>query len=161
MDTGEVSLDVQDLEVTVGRAGKGGKSLLDKVSFPVGEKCLLGVVGPSGAGKSTLINALTGRRPADSGTVLYDGRDLYRDFAELRQRIGLVPQDDILHAQLTVRKALGYAAELRFPQDTAKAERQARVAEVIRELGLVQRADQPIHSLSGGQRKRVSVPWSC
>lgn len=157
VDTGEVSLDVQDLEVTVGREGKGGKTLLDRVSFPVGEKCLLGVVGPSGAGKSTLLNALTGQRPGDSGTVLYDGRDLYRDFAELRQRIGLVPQDDILHAQLTVRKALGYAAELRFPQDTAKAERQARVAEVIRELGLEERADQPIHSLSGGQRKRVSV----
>lgn len=109
------------------------------------------------AGKSTLLNALTGQRPADSGTVLYDGRDLYRDYAELRQRIGLVPQDDILHAQLTVRRALSYAAELRFPQDTAKAERQARVDEVIRELGLEQRAGQPIHSLSGGQRKRVSV----
>ncbi|MGW3930810.1 FHA domain-containing protein [Streptomyces microflavus] len=154
VDTGEVSLDVQDLEVTVGKAGK---TLLDGVSFPVGEKCLLGVVGPSGAGKSTLLNALTGLRPADTGTVLYDGRDLYRDFAELRQRIGLVPQDDILHSQLTVRKALGYAAELRFPQDTAKAERQARVSEVIHELGLEERVDQPIHSLSGGQRKRVSV----
>ncbi len=157
VDTGEVSLDVQDLEVHVGRSGRGRKTLLDKVSFPVGEKCLLGVVGPSGAGKSTLLNALTGLRPADTGTVLYDGRDLYRDFAGLRQRIGLVPQDDILHSQLTVRKALGYAAEPRFPQDTAKAERQARVSEVIHEPGLEQRVDQPIHSLSGGQRKRVSV----
>ncbi|NUK28363.1 ATP-binding cassette domain-containing protein, partial [Streptomyces lunaelactis] len=154
VDTGEVSLDVQDLAVTVDR---GRKTLLDHVSFPVGEKCLLAVVGPSGAGKSTLLNALTGLRPADRGTVLYDGRDLYRDYAELRQRIGLVPQDDILHSQLTVRRALGYAAELRFPQDTAKTERQARVAEVVRELGLEQRAGQPIHSLSGGQRKRVSV----
>ncbi|WP_328908508.1 FHA domain-containing protein [Streptomyces sp. NBC_00234] len=154
VDTGEVSLDVQDLAVTVDR---GRKTLLDEVAFPVGEKCLLAVVGPSGAGKSTLLNALTGLRPADRGRVLYDGRDLYRDFAELRQRIGLVPQDDILHAQLTVRRALGYAAELRFPQDTAASEREARVAEVIGELGLEQRADQPIHSLSGGQRKRVSV----
>ncbi len=154
VDIGEVSLDVQDLAVTV---DKGSKTLLDHVTFPVGEKCLLAVVGPSGAGKSTLLNALTGLRPADHGTVLYDGRDLYRDFAELRQRIGLVPQDDILHSQLTVRRALGYAAELRFPQDTAKSERQARVQEVVRELGLEQRADQPIHSLSGGQRKRVSV----
>ncbi|MEG8275043.1 FHA domain-containing protein [Streptomyces sp. AHA2] len=154
VDTGEVSLDVQDLAVTVDR---GRKTLLDHVSFPVGEKCLLAVVGPSGAGKSTLLNALTGQRPAGHGTVLYDGRDLYRDYAELRQRIGLVPQDDILHAQLTVRKALSYAAELRFPQDTAKAERRARVDEVIRELGLQERADQPVHSLSGGQRKRVSV----
>jgi ABC-type multidrug transport system ATPase subunit/ABC-type multidrug transport system permease subunit len=154
VDTGEVSLDVQDLTVAVDH---GRKTLLDHVSFPVGEKCLLAVVGPSGAGKSTLLNALTGQRPADHGTVLYDGRDLYRDYAELRQRIGLVPQDDILHAQLTVRSALSYAAELRFPQDTAKAERRARVDEVIRELGLEQRAAQPVHSLSGGQRKRVSV----
>ncbi|MEU3339086.1 FHA domain-containing protein [Streptomyces sp. NPDC002144] len=154
VDTGEVSLDVQDLAVAVDR---GRKTLLDHVSFPVGEKCLLAVVGPSGAGKSTLLNALTGQRPADHGTVLYDGRDLYRDYAELRQRIGLVPQDDILHAQLTVRSALSYAAELRFPQDTAKAERRARVDEVIRELGLEQRVRQPVHSLSGGQRKRVSV----
>jgi ABC-type multidrug transport system ATPase subunit len=154
VDTGEVSLDVQDLTVAVDH---GRKILLDQVSFPVGEKCLLAVVGPSGAGKSTLLNALTGQRPADRGTVLYDGRDLYRDYAELRQRIGLVPQDDILHAQLTVHSALSYAAELRFPQDTAKAERQARVDEVVRELGLEQRATQPVHSLSGGQRKRVSV----
>ncbi|WP_405539981.1 ATP-binding cassette domain-containing protein [Streptomyces sp. NBC_00075] len=154
VDTGEVSLDVQDLTVAVDH---GRKTLLEGVSFPVGEKCLLAVVGPSGAGKSTLLNALTGQRPADHGTVLYDGRDLYRDYAELRQRIGLVPQDDILHAQLTVRGALSYAAELRFPQDTAKAERRARVDEVVRELGLEQRAKQPVHSLSGGQRKRVSV----
>ncbi|MEU8437248.1 FHA domain-containing protein [Streptomyces sp. NPDC029216] len=153
-DTGEVSLDVQDLGVTVDR---GRKTLMDGVTFPVGAKCLLAVVGPSGAGKSTLLGALTGLRPADTGSVLYDGRDLYRDYAELRSRIGLVPQDDILHAQLTVRRALVYAAELRFPQDTSRAEREARVDEVIRELGLVQRADQPIHSLSGGQRKRVSV----
>ncbi|MFD7459936.1 MULTISPECIES: FHA domain-containing protein [unclassified Streptomyces] len=154
VDTGEISLDVQELTVAVDR---GRKLLLDHVSFPVGEKCLLAVVGPSGAGKSTLMNALTGQRPADHGTVLYDGRDLYHDYAELRQRIGLVPQDDILHTQLTVRAALTYAAELRFPQDTAKAERRARVEEVIRELGLQERAGQPVHSLSGGQRKRVSV----
>ncbi|MGW7368243.1 FHA domain-containing protein [Streptomyces sp. NPDC054841] len=154
VDSGEVSLDVQDLGVAV---DEGRKVLLEHVSFPVGEKCLLAVVGPSGAGKSTLLNALTGLRPADHGTVLYDGRDLYRDYAELRRRIGLVPQDDILHIQLTVRRALGYAAELRFPEDTTPAEREARVDEVIRELGLEQRADQTIHSLSGGQRKRVSV----
>jgi ABC-type multidrug transport system ATPase subunit/ABC-type multidrug transport system permease subunit len=153
VDTGAVGLDVTDLTVRVG----GGRTLLDGVTFPVAEKCLLAVAGPSGAGKSTLLNALTGLRPAEEGSVRYDGRDLYRDYAELRQRIGLVPQDDILHTQLTVRRALGYAAELRFPGDTSKAERRARVTEVISELGLDQRADQVISSLSGGQRKRVSV----
>ncbi|WP_438485260.1 FHA domain-containing protein [Streptomyces sp. S186] len=156
VDTGEVSLDVQRLSVRVGR-GTARRTLLGGVSFPVGEKSLLAVIGPSGVGKSTLLNALTGLRPADEGTVLYDGRDLYRDYAELRRRIGLVPQDDILHTQLKVRRALGYAAELRFPEDTAPAERAARVGEVIGELGLGERAGLPIHKLSGGQRKRVSV----
>ncbi|GAA4987269.1 FHA domain-containing protein [Kitasatospora paranensis] len=153
-DTGEVSLDVQGLFV---RVGPDRRVLLDGVGFPLAEKTLVAVAGPSGAGKSTLLNALTGLRPADEGTVLYDGRDLYRDYAELRRRIGLVPQDDILHTQLTVRRALSYAAELRFPGDTAKHERAARVTEVIRELGLDSRADLVISSLSGGQRKRVSV----
>ncbi|MFD8595678.1 FHA domain-containing protein [Kitasatospora sp. NPDC059646] len=153
VDTGDIDLDVSDLTVQV----DGDRTLLDHVTFPVGQKSLLAVAGPSGAGKSTLLNALTGLRPADRGTVSYDGRDLYRDYAELRQRIGLVPQDDILHTQLTVRKALSYAAELRFPDDTAPGERAARVTEVIDELGLAPRSDQVISSLSGGQRKRVSV----
>ncbi|MBP0453063.1 ATP-binding cassette domain-containing protein [Kitasatospora sp. RG8] len=152
VDTGDITLDVADLVVTVGDG-----RLLDGISFPVGQDCLLAVTGPSGSGKSTLLNALTGLRPADGGTVRYDGRDLYRDYAELRHRIGLVPQDDILHTQLTVRRALGYAAELRFPGDTGAAERNARVDEVIAELGLEKRADLVVASLSGGQRKRVSV----
>jgi ABC-type multidrug transport system ATPase subunit len=156
VDTGDIALRVERLSVQVGRQEEE-RVLLDAVSFPVAEKSLLAVVGPSGAGKSTLLNALTGMRPADEGSVRYDGRDLYRDYAELRQRIGLVPQDDILHTQLTVRRALSYAAELRFPGDTERAERAERVREVIAELGLEQRADQVISSLSGGQRKRVSV----
>ncbi|GAA2240727.1 FHA domain-containing protein [Kitasatospora cystarginea] len=153
VDTGDIDLNVEDLVVTVA----GGRQLLDHISFPVGQDCLLAVAGPSGSGKSTLLNALTGLRPADHGTVRYDGRDLYHDYAELRSRIGLVPQDDILHTQLTVRRALGYAAELRFPGDTDPAEREARIEKVIAELGLGERADQVIASLSGGQRKRVSV----
>ncbi|MGW7003499.1 ATP-binding cassette domain-containing protein [Streptomyces sp. NPDC054933] len=133
------------------------KTLLDSVSFDLPEKSLVAIVGPSGSGKSTLLRALTGYRAADSGEVLYDGRDLYQQFAELRHRIGLVPQDDILHPQLTVMKALRYAARLRFPHDTDAAERDARVTEVLAELGLSHRAENRITALSGGQRKRVSV----
>jgi ABC-type multidrug transport system ATPase subunit len=152
-DTGAVSLSAHDLTVTVDK----GKVLLDHVSFPLGEKCLVAVIGPSGSGKSTLLRALTGLRPADQGTVSYDGRDLYRDYSELRSRIGLVPQDDILHTQLTVRRALIYAAELRFPDDTRQHERKARVDEVLKELGLDHRKGNKVSALSGGQRKRVSV----
>lgn len=118
---------------------------------------LIAVIGPSGSGKSTLLKALTGYRPADRGDVLYDNRNLYKQFAELRQRIGLVPQDDILHKELTVRKALKYAAKLRFPADTSEQEREQRIGEVLRELKLDIHKEKRVSSLSGGQRKRVSV----
>ena len=148
-----VVLSARGLTVTL----PSGKVLLDNVSFPLPERCLLGVIGPSGAGKSTLLGALTGMRPATSGSVLYDGRDLYANYAELRHRIGLVPQENILHTQLAARRGLSYAAELRFPQDTSPAERSRRVDEVLAELSLARHADTRTGSLSGGQQKRVNV----
>ncbi|MFF5186047.1 FHA domain-containing protein [Streptomyces sp. NPDC000345] len=153
VDTGEVSFSARHLTVTV----DGGKQILKDVSFGVPEKSLIAVIGPSGSGKSTLLKALTGYRPANQGDVLYDNRNLYKQFAELRQRIGLVPQDDILHKELTVKKALKYAAKLRFPADTTPAEREARIDEVLRELKLDIHKEKKVTSLSGGQRKRVSV----
>ena len=153
IDEGDVSLIAQDLTVRL----PSGKILLDHVSFPIPERSLVGIIGPSGAGKSTLLGALTGMRPATSGAVLYDNRDLYTHYAELRHRIGLVPQENILHTQLSARRALGYAAELRFPGDTSSAERDRRVNEVIDELGLRKHADTRAGSLSGGQQKRVNV----
>src|SRR5215831_6157697 len=153
VDTGDVSLVARDLTVTLGN----GKVLLDHVSFPLGERCLLGIIGPSGAGKSTLLGALTGMRPANGGSVLYDDRDLYANYSELRHRIGLVPQENILHTQLTARRALRYAAELRFPRDTSKAERNRRVDEVLGELSITAHAETRTDRLSGGQQKRVNV----
>jgi len=153
VDDGLISFNAQDLVVKVG----GGKILLNHVTFPIPEKSLVGVIGPSGAGKSTLLGALTGMRPADTGTVLYDNRDLYRNYAELRYRIGLVPQESVLHTQLTARRALQYSAELRFPADTTAHERDARIDEVMGELGLTKHANTRADRLSGGQLKRVNV----
>ncbi|MDT0344887.1 FHA domain-containing protein [Streptomyces litchfieldiae] len=154
VDTGEVSFSARHLTVQV---NNGQLTILNDVSFGVPEKSLIGVIGPSGSGKSTLLRALTGYRPATYGEVLYDHRNLYTHFAELRHRIGLVPQDDILHTALQVRTALRLAAKLRFPGDVADAERDARVEEVLAELKLSHHAEKRISSLSGGQRKRVSV----
>jgi ABC transport system ATP-binding/permease protein len=153
VDTGDVEIEVHDLVVTVAN----GRRLLDEVGFTLNSRGLLAVVGPSGAGKSTLLGALTGSRPANSGSVRYGGRDLYANYDELRQRIGLVPQDDILHPQLTVRRALSYAAQLRFPFETPAADREQRIDEVLTELKLTEQAGQRIATLSGGQRKRTSV----
>ncbi len=152
VDSGDVTFEVQGLSVWA-----GAKQLMHDVTFRLPARSLLGVVGPSGAGKSTLLNALTGFRPADAGTVRYAGRDLYAEYDELRRRIGYVPQADPLHGQLTVREALEYGAELRFPADTTTQERRTRVGEVIAQLGLHAHADTPVSRLSGGQRKRTSV----
>lgn len=141
------------LSVTV----EGDKQLLRDVSFSLPPRTLMAVVGPSGAGKSTLLHALSGLRPATSGRVLYGGRDLYRDYGELRQRIGFVPQQDILHRVLTVEQALGFGARLRFPAETTPAERAARVREVAAELRLTGQLGTRIGRLSGGERKRAST----
>ena len=135
----------------------GEHRILDDVSFAMEPSSLLAVVGPSGAGKSTLVRALTGVAAATSGSVVYGGRDVYANYAALRNRMGYVPQDDLLHPQLRVGQALEYAAELRFPPDVDAGARRNRVAEVLAELGLEARRDLPIERLSGGQRKRVSV----
>ena len=153
VDSGDGGLEAVGLSV----ATRDGKVLLDDVGFAVGPRSLVAVVGPTGAGKSTLLHALTGFRPAQAGTVTYAGQDLYRDYDAVRQRIGFVPQDDILHRHLGVQRALEFAAELRFPGDSGRQERAARVAEVMAELGLGDRAHLPVAKLSGGQRKRTNV----
>ena len=153
IDTGEVAYAAVDLTARL----PGGSVLLDRVGFSLDSRSLLAIVGPSGSGKSTLMNALAGLRMAAEGDVLYDQRSLYADYDALRHRIGHVPQDDIVHPELTVRAALEYAADLRFPADASAAERRARVVDVMAELGLDERADVRIGQLSGGQRKRASL----
>jgi ABC transport system ATP-binding/permease protein len=117
----------------------------------------IGILGPSGAGKTTLLNALSGLRPADSGRVLIDQTDFYTNLDRLRSMFGYVPQDDIVHSDLTVRRALTFAARLRLPSRTPPSEVAKLVGRTISNLGLSERADLKIARLSGGQRKRVSV----
>ncbi|MCB9654184.1 MAG: ABC transporter ATP-binding protein [Deltaproteobacteria bacterium] len=134
---------------------RGSTPIVRNVSltFRGGELVLL--LGPSGSGKSTLLRAMNGFRPG-VGRVTVDGQDLYACFDTLKRSIGYVPQDDVLHASLTVRQALDYAARLRLPemQDGARA---AELTRVIAEVGLAERRDVRVRHLSGGQRKRVSV----
>lgn len=157
VDQGDVAFIVNHLSYVL----PGGKRLLDDVSFALPGSSLLAIIGPSGAGKSTMLKAMTGAAPATSGEVYYDGRDLYQNFQDLRHRIFVVPQDDVVHRQLTVRHALRFAAELRFPDDLDTHLRDQRVEEVIGELGLTEHAGTRVDRLSGGQRKRTSVALSC
>jgi ABC transport system ATP-binding/permease protein len=156
IDEGDVPFEALDLRVTVADNGKQ-KVLLEGISFPLAERSMMAVIGPAGAGKSTLLNALTGKKPATSGSVYYDYRDLYDNYDELKHRIGLVPQESVTHDQLTAKSALGYAAELRFPPDITEADRNQRVDEVLGELEMTPHANTRIVRLSGGQKKRVNI----
>ena len=139
------------------RVNNGNLTLLDGISFSLPGNELLAVVGPSGAGKSTLLKALTGEQKAQEGQVLFNGLDVYEHYPVMRNKIGVVPQSDVIHSALTVRKTLEYAAELRFAKDVTKAERRQRIAEVLEDLDLTAHVDKRVKKLSGGQRKRVST----
>ncbi|MFQ5473867.1 MAG: ATP-binding cassette domain-containing protein, partial [Dehalococcoidia bacterium] len=134
-----------------------GVNLLQDISLSINAREFVAIVGVSGAGKSTLLDTLNGFRPATEGAVMVNGSNLYRNFDAYRTNLGYVPQDDIIHKELTVQSALEYAARLRLPSDMTPAERRDRVEDVMQTLGLAARRDVPIVRLSGGQRKRVSI----
>ncbi|MEV0707553.1 FHA domain-containing protein [Nocardia aurea] len=141
----------------VGFTVEGNKQLLVDVNMQAGRGTLTALIGPSGAGKSTLSKLIAGSTQPSGGVVAFEGRNLHAEYEALRSRIGMVPQDDVLHRQLTVRQALGYAAELRLPPDNSKADRQKVIDGVLKELSLTEHADTRVDRLSGGQRKRASV----
>lgn len=146
-------LDVRGVTWTI----ENNKTLLDNISLIARPGTLTAMIGPSGAGKSTLARLIAGYTHPTSGTVTFEGHNIHADYASLRSRIGMVPQDDVVHGQLTVNQALMYAAELRLPPDTTKEDREQVVAQVLAELEMTQHAETRVDKLSGGQRKRASV----
>jgi ABC-type multidrug transport system ATPase subunit/pSer/pThr/pTyr-binding forkhead associated (FHA) protein len=149
----DLRLDALHLNQFVGK----GINLLQDISLAILPREFVALVGVSGAGKSTLMNALAGFWPASDGAVLVNETDLYRNFDAYRTDLGYVPQDDIIHKELTAEKALDYAARLRLPGDTTAVERRQAVAGELETLGLMERKGVRVGSLSGGQRKRVSI----
>jgi len=149
----DLRLDALHLNQFVGK----GINLLQDISLSILPREFVALVGVSGAGKSTLMNALAGFWPASDGAVLVNGTDLYRSFDAFRTDLGFVPQDDIIHKELSAERALYYVARLRLPADMTVAERKEAVAEELEILGLSERKDVRVGSLSGGQRKRVSI----
>ena len=100
--------------------GREQTQLLGDISLDIPRNSFVALVGGSGVGKSTLMYALAGIKPVEQGVVLYDGQDYYRHRNAFRSQLGYVPQDDIIHRRLTVRRALYYAARLRLPKTWTK-----------------------------------------
>jgi len=153
LEESAIKIDVLDVSKTTG----DNLVLLDHISVSINRREFVGLIGPSGSGKSTLLDALNGLRPATSGHVYYNGVDLYTHFDTFKPIIGYVPQEDVLHSDLSVYKCLYYAAKLRLPADTAEAELRRRINDVIQIVELEERQDTLVRNLSGGQRKRVSI----
>lgn len=139
------------------RSGGGMIKVLDAVSLSIQPNEFIGLLGPSGAGKSSLIEAMNGVRPAKSGNVLINDLDLARHFDSLKQSIGYVPQEDIIHRELSVYRTLYYVARLRLSRDVSSREIDQIVNEVMDVTGLAERRNVQVNNLSGGQRKRVSI----
>ena len=137
--------------------GNNRVTLLNNISLSIPPRTFVALVGGSGAGKSTLLNALSGLNPAQEGKVLYNGQDYYRNLAAFNTQIGYVPQDDIVHRDLTVGRALFYAARMRLPRDFTREQISQRIDEVLDDVEMKDRRNLLISKLSGGQRKRVSI----
>jgi ABC-type multidrug transport system ATPase subunit len=146
-----VSLEAYDLSRDI-----NGKRILHNIYLAVKPREFIAVIGPSGAGKSTLMKSLNGFVPATSGYILMNGMDFYSHFDEFRTVIGYVPQDDIVHTQITVEKALFYSALLRVP-DMKKDVIYKRICSILEQLEIDKRAQAKIKVLSGGERKRVNI----
>jgi ABC transport system ATP-binding/permease protein len=153
-----VDIRVHDAQVDAPQTRNGrGRTLLDHVSLRLAPASMTAVAGPSGAGKTTLMRLLSGQVAAVSGRVSYNGMDLAACRDAYAALMGYVPQEDIVHADLTVSEALDYQARLRLGSGATPQFRAARIEHVIGLIGLSDQRDQLVRTLSGGQRKRVSI----
>jgi ABC-type multidrug transport system ATPase subunit len=156
-DRDDVTVEARDLAVDA-----GGRTLIEGISLRVEPGELVGLMGPSGAGKSTMLKALAGYVRPSRGQVLLNGADLAAHHTEFRGQIGYVPQEDIIHRDLTAGEALWYTARLRLPADYGDAEIRRRVRDVLQQLDLAGAEGVLIGTpsgsgMSGGQRKRVNL----
>ena len=147
-----VSYDVR------GRQSSGvTQRILRAANLRISPSELIAIIGVNGSGKSTLMNIMAGRALPSAGVVLLNGVGLHANFEALNRDIAFVPQQDVLHEQLTLGHALDYVARLRLPPHTTAEQRRAAVNEAARSVDLLDRLDQCIRSLSGGQRKCASL----
>jgi ABC-type multidrug transport system ATPase subunit/pSer/pThr/pTyr-binding forkhead associated (FHA) protein/ABC-type multidrug transport system permease subunit len=157
--SGKVKDLTQEVAIRTERIVKqfdNGKIGLHECSFEIPSKSLLAVMGPSGCGKSTLLKALNGDSPPSSGRVYISGLELNENYDYLKTQIGYVPQDDIVHSELTVEQSLYYAAKLRLEYSDSTFIQQ-KIEQVLKDLNIEHIRKNLVGKISGGQRKRVSI----
>ncbi len=154
----EIRLDV----VNISKKIQSGKTILHDVSFSIYPGEIVALMGPSGAGKTALLECLTGHHPPTKGKIYLNGRSLHQHWDEFRHVMGYVPQDDVMHRDITVYEALYYAAKMRLPRDLPDEQIIESVEYVLTRMGLAHIkdsiiGDEHVRGISGGQRKRVNI----
>ncbi len=151
-----IALEIRGLNKEV-PAKEGKKTILDRVDCSIGANEFVAIIGGSGAGKTTLMTAMSGFDTDITGDVYCNGINLRENFQTLKNIIGFVPQQDIIYENITLKKMLYYTAKLKMPEDTSKAEIDARIRDVLQMVELLEHQDTYIRRLSGGQKKRASI----
>ena len=129
------------------------KALAD-VSFSVGQGEIFGYLGPNGAGKTTTIKTLCGLLSPDAGRAVICGYDVSADPVQIKQRIGVVPEESNLYPELTCRRNLEYLGEL---YGLARAKRRAKTEELLHTFDLTEKASLPYKTLSKGMKRRLTI----
>jgi ABC-2 type transport system ATP-binding protein len=132
----------------------GTLGAVQSISFTVGKGEVFGLLGPNGAGKTTTIRMLTTLLSPTSGTASVAGSDVIADPLSVKRSIGVVPQMLNLDIDLTCAENLEYHGRLHKMQP---ADRDARIEELLRFVGLWDRKDAPVEHLSGGMRRRLLI----
>lgn len=155
---GKTIIDAHNVSKTYKETAVPVKALQD-VHLHIEEGEFVALVGPSGSGKSTLLNMIGGLDEPTSGTVFVDGVEITKlrenKLIDFRlQNIGFVFQSFNLIPVLTSRENIGFVLQL---QKVAKKDREKRVLELLREVGLEEKINSRPGELSGGQQQRVAV----
>ncbi|WP_026575211.1 ABC transporter ATP-binding protein [Bacillus sp. UNC438CL73TsuS30] len=132
----------------------GAKTALDNISFLVKEGSCFGLLGPNGAGKSTTMKIITGIIDADSGEVDVFGQDIRKSADQIRRLVGYVPQEITLYDKISAYNNLIFFGEMYGVKGRLLKE---RITEVLEQVGLSERANDPIHTYSGGMKRRINI----
>lgn len=136
------------------RKSYGGKKAVNNINFDVYEGEVLGLLGPNGAGKSTTINILSSVLKADGGDVKILGHDLNRDIKQIKQQLGIVPQDLAIYEDISALKNVKFFASL---YDISGEKLQKNVKEALESVVLYEKKDDKPRTFSGGMKRRLNI----
>ncbi|UNC92221.1 ABC transporter ATP-binding protein [Candidatus Contubernalis alkaliaceticus] len=142
-------LEVKDLKKAF-----GSRQAVNGASFSVQEGEIFGLLGPNGAGKSTTLSLICGLLKANSGKIMVDNWDVAKDGAKAKKLIGIVPQEPALYPMLSAKANLGFWGTI---NGLTSNELEKAIDEVLKVVGLEDRADGKISKYSGGMKRRLNI----